>query len=211
MAMTSDRGHRRRSRRHEPCSCRNARPVAGRPCQWWASSERPARGRRIARRLAGSAWSWPSTWRTPWTTAGRARRRACRRARRLGGGDRRAHDDVAEQHRARRRRTGRSARRRPPDVERERQHVGRPVLPRCSALSSVISSRVDEHQRQLAAAPPRRRARRGRAGTTGRGRRRPRSARRRTTTVTASAPTVRTRRLVHAAPRVPDCSSVLRS
>ena len=88
---------------------RRPAPAGSRPAPGRASGGAPAgraRGRasrrsRRARRGRGRARAARRGRR-----AGRARRRACRRGRRLLGGDRRADDDVAEQHRDATRRAG---------------------------------------------------------------------------------------------------------
>ena len=105
------------------------RPAPGRA----SGGPRAARARAPASRAvsSGSAWSWPSTCRTPCTTSSASSSSRCRRARRLRGGDRRADHHVAEQQRQSPGRAARSGRGRRASADsaspsmRERQHVGR--------------------------------------------------------------------------------------
>ncbi len=85
--------------RRSPCGA----PGGSRPAPARASggARRSASSRwRIAAASSGSAWSWPSTWRTPCTTSSASSSSsvpACSGA--WLGGHGRADDDVAEQHR----------------------------------------------------------------------------------------------------------------
>ena len=126
-----DQDVRCRSRRvllTEPGRCRRRASGAAQQVQLARRASPPSR--------SGSAWSWPSTWSTPWTTssASSSSTRAGVR-RRLVGGDGRAHDDVAEQHRHAGLRGPSSA-----SSGNDSTSVG-PSWPRCSALRAAISSR----------------------------------------------------------------------